>query len=674
MFRAILLSTLALAVATPSWGAPPALLPAPKAIEERSGGFRLDRQIRIAADPADKGAVNAAERLAELLVRAGRQSIEVQRASGSISFVRAPGLGAEAYRLRVDSNGATVTASADAGLYYGAVTLWQLASGAESDLMPAVTIEDAPRYPWRGLMLDSARHYQSPAFIKRFIEWMAVNKLNRFHWHLVDDQGWRLEIRKYPRLTQIGGWRSPAKAPGAPKLPRTGGFYTQAEVREIVAFAAARGITVVPEIELPGHALSAIRAYPGLGTGVPIPAGVESHWGVFPWLYNVDETAISFLEDVLAEVLELFPSAEIHLGGDEAVKDQWRASPDIQATIKRLGLKDENALQGWLMSRMARYLAARGRRMVGWDEILDADLPPGAIVMSWRGTEGALKATQAGHDTILAAAPTLYFDHRQSNSPAEPPGRGKIISLKDVLAFRPTPEGLSDKERAHVLGLQAQIWTEHIRTEERVAWMAFPRALAVAETGWSGEARYDDFTRRLLPQLARMSALGLTAASSSFSSAGQPAPDLRYSTDLQTCSGKIDLYLEDDFPAGDKRPKFLIDILNPCWIWKQAELGGMAAIEIDVGQLPFNFQVGADRDAIRFRAPRSDAGEFEVRAGGCDGHLIAQLPLAPARSHPGVTRLRAALVGAQGTQDLCFTYTARGPDPLWAIERIRLVR
>jgi hexosaminidase len=522
-------------------------------------------------------------------------------------------------------------------------------------------------------MLDSARHYQSPAFIKRFIEWMALNKLNRFHWHLVDDQGWRLEINKYPRLTQLGAWRSPATAPGTPALPRTGGFYTQADVRDIVAFAAARGVAVVPEIELPGHALSAIRAYPHLGTGIPIPAGAESHWGVFPWLYNVDEGTISFLENVLAEVMQLFPSREIHLGGDEAVKDQWRTNPAIQATIKRLALKDENALQGWLMSRMARYLATNGRRMVGWDEILDTDLPSNAIVMSWRGTEGARKAAEANHDTILATGPTLYFDHRQSSAPEEPPGRGKIISLKDVLAFNPLPEGLSAEQQGRVLGLQGQVWTEHVRTEARVEWMAFPRAIAVAEIGWSGQAAYDDFVQRLRPQLTRLSALGLRASDSASRVAKAPTQRARKSSDLETCSGKIDLYLEDDFPAGEDRAKFLIDVLEPCWLWRRAPLQGATAIEIDVGQIPFNFQVGADREAIRFRAPRTDQGEFEVRVGGCSGKLIASLPLAPAIRSAGVTRLRAPLPAGQSPQDLCFTYTARGPDPLWAIDQIRLI-
>lgn len=653
----------ALLLTTAAQAAEPKLMPAPRSVRMLDGAFRLTPSSPILGDKA------GAARLAELLGRpiGGK-------GDRAIRFVRAPGYAAEAYAVRVTPDGVTVTASSDAGLFYGAVTVWQLATGETPGVMPAVEIEDAPRFAWRGMMLDSARHFQSPAFIKRFINWMAVNKLNRFHWHLVDDQGWRLQIRKYPRLTEVGAWRRPATAKGAPPLPRTGGFYTQEEVRDIVAYAAARGITVVPEIELPGHATSAIRAYPKLGMGVPVTPGAEADWGVFPWLYNVDDSTIRFLEDVLTETMALFPSREIHLGGDEATKEQWRASPAIQAKIKALGLKDENALQGWMVAKLGRFLADHGRRLVGWDEILEADVPHGAIVMSWRGAEGALKAAQAGHDAIMAASPTLYFDHRQGGSAAEPPGRGSVETLADVLAVKPVPDGLTPEQSRHILGIQGQVWTEHVRTEPRVAWMAFPRAIAVAETGWSGGSSYDDFLGRLRPQLARMAPLGLKAADSAFRTDPEPGDIARDSTGLETCSSKVDLYLEDDAPTSGDRAKFLIDILDPCWRWKGAKLDGVKAIEIVVGQVPFNFQVGKDRDAIRFRRPRTPAGEFEVRADGCDGKVVATLPLAPAVNNPAVSVLRAPVTATAGTHDLCFTYTATGPDPLWAIDRVRLVK
>jgi hexosaminidase len=316
-----------------STAAAQALLPAPQAITVGVGGVTLTAATGVTLPPDDSGAQNAAARLNDLLAKTGGPPL-IRKADGKVRFERVPGLPAEGYRLVTSAAGATITASDDAGLFYGAVSLWQLATpGANGVFVPAVTITDAPRFRWRGLMLDSARHLQSPDYVRRLIDAMAANKLNTLHWHLVDDQGWRIEIRKYPRLTSVAGWRRPATAPGAPLLPRTGGFYTQRQIHEIVAYAAARNITILPEIEMPGHALSAIRAYPRLGMGVPIPSGTESDWGVFPWLYNTDDSTFRFLEDVLDEVIGLFPSQYVHIGGDEAVKDQWKASPAIQAQI-----------------------------------------------------------------------------------------------------------------------------------------------------------------------------------------------------------------------------------------------------------------------------------------------------------------------------------------------------
>jgi hexosaminidase len=283
---------------------------------------------------------------------------------------------------------------------------------------------------------------------------MALNKLNRLHWHLVDDQGWRLPIDRYPRLTQVGAWRIPASAAPAPPLPRTGGVYTKAEIRDIVAFAAERGITIVPEIEMPGHALSAIRAYPELGVGPKPPPGIESDWGVFPYLYNVDDQTFAFLENVLTEVMDLFPGRYIHIGGDEAVKDQWRADPRIQARIKALGLADEEALQGWFVARIGTFLAAHGRTLIGWDEILKGAVPASATVMAWTGVEGATKAAAAGHETILAAAPTLYFDHIEAmpkREPVAPPSSASPTSMPSIRfppRSRPTSATTSSACRA----------------------------------------------------------------------------------------------------------------------------------------------------------------------------------------------------------------------------------
>lgn len=739
------IAAILLAVAAAPAVAQPALLPTPARMTPAGEGFALGDGIRLVAN--DAGERNAAERLAGLM-RAYQVTpgpIGRDATGPAIRFRRTPGLAAEGYRLAAGPNGATIEASDDAGLVYGAVTLWQLATEAPGGRIAGIRIEDAPRFGWRGIMLDSARHFRSPEFVKRLIDAMFASKLNRLHWHLVDDQAWRMPVPGWPKLTEVSAWRHTATAPGAPQLPRIGGFYTEEQIREIVAYASARGITVVPEIEMPGHALAAIRAYPELGMGVPIPPGTESDYGVFPWLYNVEDGTFRFLEAVLDQTMRLFPSRWIHAGGDEAVKDQWRASPAIQARIRQLGLKDEEALQGWFMARIGRYLAAHGRRMIGWDEVLEGGVPADTTITSWRGVEGAVTAAKRGHDAILSPAPTLYLDNRQGSGPAEPPGRGNLITLDTVLAFDPVPPGLSPAEAKHILGLQANQWAEHVRTDDRAAWMIFPRALAIAETGWAGPAKRTaaTFARQALPQVDRLRRFGIVAADSAWAVTAKADPaagdritvtlespaklPLRYtldgrepdtssalyerpltlspgqrvraatfldtralpgaldqtftallahtrtSRDLTLCSSGAALDLEDDSPATGPRAHFLVDILNPCWRWDKAPLRSVSRVALHVGQVPFNFQIGKDRDAIRFRTPRSPAGEFELRD-GCDGPLMATLPLAPAMRNPGVTRLEAKLSHARDTADLCVTYTARGVDPLWVIDRVELLR
>ena len=299
-------------------------------------------------------------------------------------------------------------------------------------------------------MLDSVRHFQSPQFVMRFIDWMALHKLNVLHWHLTDDQGWRLEIKKYPRLTQVGAWRVPAgqaaaadidPATGHPRL--YGGFYTQDDVRRIVAHAANRNVTIVPEIDMPGHATAAIVAYPQLGVADHPPGAVPADWGLYPNLYNVDDSTFSFLDDVLDEVMALFPGEYVHIGGDEVVKDQWKASPRVQARMRELHVADEQALQSYFIQRIEKYVNARGRRIVGWDEILEGGIAQNATVMSWRGLDGAVTAVRAGHDAVLSPWPTLYFDNRQGTGSGEPPGRAKVISLHDVYDFDPMPAGIA---------------------------------------------------------------------------------------------------------------------------------------------------------------------------------------------------------------------------------------
>ncbi|MCC7394402.1 MAG: beta-N-acetylhexosaminidase [Sphingomonadaceae bacterium] len=715
-----------------------AVFPSPRAAQW--GAERVDFSAGARID------LRAVPRSARPSVAAVRQYLTISQLAGQgrgalpLRFRQRPGFAAEGYRLTIAADGATVEASDASGLFYGGISFWQLLSAASDHRLASGVVEDAPALGWRGAMLDSARHFQSAEFVHRFIDWMAAHKLNRLHWHLVDDQGWRLQIRAFPRLTEIGGARTPASAAGAPSLPEHRGFYTQAEVRAIVAYAAARGITIIPEIELPGHALSAIRAYPEWGMGVAVPPGVESHWGVFPWLYNTREPTFAAIERILGEVMALFPGRYIHIGGDEAVKDQWRASTEVQAQMRTLGIADENHLQGWFMERIARYLAAHGRRAIGWDEILEGNVGQSTIIMSWRGVDGALAAARAGNDAILSPAPQLYFDHVQGLERDDPPGRGGVIDLASVLAFEPVPAGLDAALSHHILGLQGNIWTEHIRTEARVATMAFPRLSAVAEVGWTGHGSRDlaGFLRRLAPQMARLAPFGLQAADNVWrvdiaaqpvaagaeitltNQAGLPMQyyigngemrsysgpftvalsdqisaqtmldDLaegrmvtrqfsaanirdRNSRALTTCSGKVPLMLEDDFPADGPRASMQIDILDPCWIYADADLTGVARIAITVGQLPFNFQVGRDRDAISFPARESAAGEFMVFVGGCSGERIATLPLATAVANPGLTRIEAAIAPRSGTTNLCIKYSADGPDPLWAIDSISLL-
>lgn len=753
MMRFPLLIVLAAAgLTTAAQAAPAKIIPAPAAEMPMDGVFQLSASTPILVPPGDADARAGAERLADLLQRTRGLKLAIRQGApspGAIAFQRG-GPEGEGYKLEVLADRVVVSSEGKAGLFYGATTLWQLATqeaGKGAVRIAAVRIEDAPRFGWRGLMLDSARHYQSPEFIKGLIDRMAMAKLNTFHWHLVDDQGWRLEIRKYPKLTDQSAWRVPAGAgetdidPKTGKVRQIGGYYTQAQVREIVAYAAARNITIVPEIEMPGHALAPILAYPELGSA-PLPAdNISGDWGVFPYLYNVEEPTFAFLADVLDEVMELFPSRYIHVGGDEAVKEQWEANPQVQARMKSLHIGSESQLQGWFISRIEQVLNAKGRRLIGWDEILEGGVAKTATITSWRGIDGAIVAAKMGHDTVLSPAPTLYLNHRQGASPDEPPGRGDVMSLKTVYDYEPMPAQLDADEQKHVLGVQGNLWTEHVRTETVASTMLFPRAAAIAESGWSARKDWTSFADRLPAELARYRALGQGFDETPLKVRAQAEPageaakvtllgaedvgEIRYTLDgstpsagstayagpfeakvgatvraaayrhgqalapasatkldarmirtrrsqeLDLCSNGIVLNLEDDGPVRGERAKFLIDVMNPCWTYKGADLAGVSGIEVAVGQIPFNFQIGADIEKIKFRPPATSEGELEVRA-GCDGAVLATLPLAPAVKSSGVTVLTAPIAG-QGRQDLCFTFTQKAVEPMWAVDRVTLV-
>src|SRR5258708_2325247 len=433
--------------------AEPAVVPTPAAIVHEVGMFALSASAPIVVADASDASAKVAASLADLIRRVNGMSLRIQPGAARdgaivLDLDGRGGLGPEAYRLEVRPKRITIRAATPEGLFHGGTTLLQLIEPGKRAhaAIPALTVEDAPRFAWRGIMLDSARHYQSPEFIRRFIDAMALHKLNVLHWHLTDDQAWRLEIRKYPELTRVGAWRVPAgaaradidRATGKPRL--YGGYYSQETVRGLVAYAAARAITIVPEIEMPGHATAAIAAYPALAAGASPSREVPADWGIYANVMNLEEDTFKFLEDVLTEVMEMFPGKFIHKGGDEVKRDQWTNSPRVQARMRELGIADPEGLESYFTQRIARFLETHGRRLVGWDEILGPGLAPSAVVMSWRGIDGALPAAARGHDTVLAPDPYLSFDNPPGRSASEPPGRlPRLASLESGSAFRPMP-------------------------------------------------------------------------------------------------------------------------------------------------------------------------------------------------------------------------------------------
>jgi len=680
------------------------VIPVPIHVEKSEFGILLTDGGKIAL-PADTDVVQQVEWISSLIqAQSGLLLVPTTEAASDASIrleqvtaaslnqrfeqagLALPGHLAEAYFLRADPNGVLIQATGSAGLFYGMTTLWQLltAEPEHKGRLPGLEILDAPEFGWRGLMLDSARHMQSTAFIKRYIDWMSLHKLNVFHWHLTDDQAWRLEIKAFPKLTEVGGYRVPAgaapandidPATGKPRL--YGGYYTQEEVREIVAHAALRNITVVPEIDVPGHATAAIAAYPELGVLGHGVHQVPASWGIYNNVFNLEESTFEFLETVLAEVVQLFPGKFIHLGGDEVKTDQWKGSARVKQRMAELGISDLQSLQNYYVERLQGYLDQYDRRVIGWDEILESDLPEHAAVMSWRGIDGAIKAAAKGHQTVLSPAPTMYLDHLQSMLADAPPGRGGVITTRDIYEFDPLPDTLGDNKHL-VLGLQANVWTEHIRTEERVAYMTWPRAAAIAELGWSTaeQHQWDSFERRLPLSVARLEAMGVTVGSEQITIGADP--NRREDRELELCSNGIVLALEDDAPLQGERESFLVDISNPCWIWRDADLASVHSFTAAVGQLPFNFEIGDDIKGVVVNTPSTTHGELNIRLGQCDGPVIASLPLAPAIESQAVTVLPSTPPAAgnklPARGDLCFSFSRNAIEPIWVIDWVQLNR
>lgn len=494
----------------------------------RRGSFALQADTAIFAE---ERAREAAELLADMLRPATGYPLAVsERAEAPDNSIllrldaSLERLGPEGYLLEVSSRRVEIRALAPPGVFYGAQTLRQLlppaiyAAEPQAGVawtVPCLRIEDRPRFVWRGALIDVARHFMPRETILRFIDLLALHKMNSLQLHLTDDQGWRIEIKRYPKLTEIGSVRKETRvghereARGFDGKPH-GGFYTQEEIRQMVEYARRRHVRLVPEIEMPGHAQAAIASYPELGN-TREKLEVSTRWGVHKNIFNVREETIVFLQNVLAEVIELFPSEYIHVGGDEVPTDQWKASPYAQALMRKLGLKSEVELHGWFIGRMNDFLRSRGRRLVGWDEILEGGAPPGAVVMSWRGVKGGIAAARAGHDVVMAPTTHTYFDYYQSTDPSEPLAIGGLLPLETVFEFNPIPAELTPEEARRILGAQGQLWTEYIPTPEHLEYMAFPRLVALAEVTWSGKPgrEYADFLRRLRAHLERLDRLGV---------------------------------------------------------------------------------------------------------------------------------------------------------------------
>ena len=500
-----------------------AIIPNPARLEFQEGAFAWGPETRILVGGDAPRTDWVARYLAARVEAAIGLGAAVERVSGeerakACVLLTTEGadaaLGPEGYELAAAPELIVVRSTAPHGLLHGVQSLCQLLpsridakdplqSRAEC-VVPCLRIEDRPRYRWRGMHLDVCRHFMPVEFVKRFIDLLAVHKFNVFHWHLTEDQGWRIEIERYPKLTEIGAWRTEASG------ERYGGFYTRDEVRAVVEYARERFITVVPEIEMPGHAVAMLAAHPELGcTGGPYK--VETTWGVFDDVLCAGKDAVfEFVEGVLDEVLELFPSEFIHIGGDEAPKTRWKACPACQERMRAEGLEDEEALQSYFIRRVEKYLNARGRRLIGWDEILEGGLAPNATVMSWRGSEGGVAAARAGHDVVMTPLEWCYFSRPEEPERSAPDDLAPL-TLERAYAFEPTPPEMTPEQAAHVLGAQGCIWTERIETPEQVERRAFPRACALAEAVWSPPERRDwaEFQKRMACHYRRLDAMGV---------------------------------------------------------------------------------------------------------------------------------------------------------------------
>jgi len=541
------------------------IVPKPLEMKLNQGAFRFTKDTKLVAA---NDQTQVFEVLQNKFVSAAGWNLGVVNTAPSSNFVQLStdvSLPEEAYNLKVTENQVIIYASGHNGFLYGLETIRQLlpvsieSKNVVSNMnwdIPNVEIKDSPRFKWRGFMLDVSRHFFDKDYVMETIDQLALLKMNTLHLHLVDDQGWRIEIKKYPKLTEVGGFRvdqedKPWNARPTPELGKEttyGGFYTQEDIKEIVAYAESRGITVVPEIEMPAHVMSAIAAYPELSCfqkPIMVPSG--GVWPITEIYCPGKETTFEFLENVLLEVMELFPSRYIHVGGDEATKTNWEKCPDCKKRIQVEGLENVEELQSYFIRRMERFLSSKGRTLLGWDEILEGGLAPGATVMSWRGVKGGLEASEAGHDVVMTPNSHCYFDYYQGDQDAEPLAWGGNLPLSKVYQFDPVVEGMSEEQGNHVLGGQANLWTEYVPTKAQAEYMTYPRLAALAEAVWSSKdnRNWDDFSNRVSSLFQRYGIMGVNYAKSAY--------QVTTETSVNTENGVISIALKSEFPQADIR-------------------------------------------------------------------------------------------------------------------------
>jgi hexosaminidase len=483
------------------------LIPSPNKIKHNEGKFNLTAETRIQADKKffeahflQQAILEKTGLFLEILQEITPNTIEL-----NISIPDTTSFPKESYDLTIQPQKISILSFDSSGLFYGIQTLLQLIPNENKQEigLPCLQISDRPTFGWRGMHLDVARHFFTVNEVKQYLDYLAFYKFNTFHWHLTDDQGWRIEIKKYPKLTQIGGWRSGTMLGHYRDQTfdevKYGGFYTQDEIREVVQYARERHITVVPEIEMPGHAVAALAAYPEYScTGGPFE--VAKIWGVLDDVFCPNPETFAFLEDILSEVMELFPSEYIHIGGDECPKTRWKACPHCQKLIQEKGLQDEHELQSYFIQTIEKFVNSKGRKIIGWDEILEGGLAPNAAVMSWRGTEGGIAAAQEKHFVVMSPGSHCYFDHYQGEPKNEPIAIGGYTPLHKVYEYQPIPEALNEEESRFIMGAQANVWTEYMKTFDHVQYMIFPRITAMSEVLWgtAQPAHYDAFENRVV--------------------------------------------------------------------------------------------------------------------------------------------------------------------------------